>query len=502
MGTDAKTEVERVRRKLKPLIEDFSDYLDRLIRDFRQGKVETLGKQYLTSPDISTPTFGGGAIDAVPRAICAECKSYEDGECTLTEGGFGGERPSDTPACAEFRRRGVEIEKEEEIFKFVVRRGGKWCVAHSSNHKPGATIKCFDRKEEALAMHSAIMMHKQEQVEKTYNIDPRFKPRGSAAALRDDYRILAAHYSQLCQGQTVTAHRDRKGEVKLEGESGKRAIVQLAAKVAEVLIERDAIQFHPPYKNKHSQEYFERVSRRLRSKGVKLPISKEFDVQIPDPSQPIGISEGLASCFAEDQFEKQAGRSRFDVKVGDKGRFVVQSHIRGLDEDEVDKLRGIRTYDQWVSTLKGFKGANDHNDWRIAIDGKDYWIGFQSSHPGKIGSENPILDPGDKKMQAFGFKPHGKDFAWMNRVGVRKPYIAEPGEEGEPYEPGATPHTYGALFRIDRGKIEITKAGPHAIEFILSGTKLIPSGIWQLNAIPRGRGEERFWLLSCIGKQS
>ena len=48
----------------------------------------------------------------------------------------------------------------------VVKRGNKWCVIHkhprkkgSKTDKPvGTVIKCFDTKEEADAMHKAILI--------------------------------------------------------------------------------------------------------------------------------------------------------------------------------------------------------------------------------------------------------------------------------------------------------------------------------------------------------
>lgn len=346
-------------------------------------------QKQLTSPEVSTPTFGPGALDAFPRAICVECKSYKGGRCTDPEGEHYGQTPSDTPACGKFRRRGVEV-KAEEIFKFVVRRGGKWCVAHSGNHRPGATIKCFPTKEEALAMHSAIMMHKEE---------------------------------------------------------------------------KEAL---------------------------------EFDVQIPSPAYPIPIPSSLAFAVPFESIEKQGGRSRFDVKVGDKGRFIIQTHSTSLEEEDIDAFKGVGNYDQWLAACKKQKGENAHEDWRIDV-GKDYWIGFESAHPGGLDAGSPLVGKkkGDKTL-VMSFKLHGRDFDWMDKVGVNKPYIAEPGktpEEG--YQPGAAPTRYGVLFQIDKGKIEFTKADPHAIEFVITGTERIPEGVWQLNAVPFRRGE-RTWQLSFV----
>lgn len=48
----------------------------------------------------------------------------------------------------------------------VVKRGDKWCVVHAHPQKPGSktdkppgtVIKCFDTKQDAKAMHRAILI--------------------------------------------------------------------------------------------------------------------------------------------------------------------------------------------------------------------------------------------------------------------------------------------------------------------------------------------------------
>lgn len=44
--------------------------------------------------------------------------------------------------------------------KKIERRGDKWCLLHHTGSDAGKPIKCFDTKEEALAMHRAIMANK------------------------------------------------------------------------------------------------------------------------------------------------------------------------------------------------------------------------------------------------------------------------------------------------------------------------------------------------------
>ncbi len=77
----------------------------------------------------------------------------------------------------ELPERGSGIEKK------VVKRGNKWCVIHCHGPDAGKPIKCFDTKEEAEAMHRAIMANKsaegeeimdaQEYYEKMFTKDDR-----------------------------------------------------------------------------------------------------------------------------------------------------------------------------------------------------------------------------------------------------------------------------------------------------------------------------------------
>lgn len=52
-----------------------------------------------------------------------------------------------------------QVEKQD-LEKKVVKRGNQWCVIHCHGAEEGETIKCFDTKEAADAMHRAIQANK------------------------------------------------------------------------------------------------------------------------------------------------------------------------------------------------------------------------------------------------------------------------------------------------------------------------------------------------------
>jgi hypothetical protein len=59
--------------------------------------------------------------------------------------------------------------KISDVEKKVVKRGNQWCVVHCHGPEAGQTIKCFDTKEQADAMHAAIQANKSQ--ESTQNAD-------------------------------------------------------------------------------------------------------------------------------------------------------------------------------------------------------------------------------------------------------------------------------------------------------------------------------------------
>ena len=63
--------------------------------------------------------------------------------------------------------KNIDIFTIDTLQKKVAKRGNEWCVLHGSGPKEGKVIKCFPKKEEALAMHRAIMAEKQRRAKKS-----------------------------------------------------------------------------------------------------------------------------------------------------------------------------------------------------------------------------------------------------------------------------------------------------------------------------------------------
>ena len=71
----------------------------------------------------------------------------------------------------------------------VEKRGDKWCVVHCTGPDAGEVIKCFDTKEEAEAMHRAIMANKNQETARALEKLEKLEER--VAKIEDDYAALA-----------------------------------------------------------------------------------------------------------------------------------------------------------------------------------------------------------------------------------------------------------------------------------------------------------------------
>jgi hypothetical protein len=166
-------------------------------------------------------------------------------------------------------------------------------------------------------------------------------------------------------------------------------------------------------------------------------------------------------------------RESFDVKSGDTGKFVLQLHSIGLDEEQ--------------AKLKKFpeSGASIHYDIRMLIDDRDYLIGF-TPVIGSLQNRRKLLDPqiGDKTLVA-GFKVH-QPLVWLT-MGEPNPVVLEPGT------PGASANTYGIMEAMDNGKVTIGTADNHYIELNFEGKNL--KGRYILQYVPVGDGTRK-WMLS------
>jgi hypothetical protein len=160
-----------------------------------------------------------------------------------------------------------------------------------------------------------------------------------------------------------------------------------------------------------------------------------------------------------------------------KGKFIYHHHWRGLDEDEV-KL----SEDELLNTEHSV-----HGDLRCQYS-SDYAWGF-SVFLGKTsdvreadGFRLKNLKDGDKLQGDFKLKV---PIEWL-KVGIPKPYIAEPGSAG------ATEKTWAKFFAKDYGDYDMGIAREHAREIFLHGKEL--KGRFLIQYAPVGG--KRVWLIS------
>ena len=65
------------------------------------------------------------------------------------------------------KNESVNDSTKDTLEKKVVKRGDEWCVVHGSGPREGKIIKCFPTKEQALKMHSAIILSQQRRTKKS-----------------------------------------------------------------------------------------------------------------------------------------------------------------------------------------------------------------------------------------------------------------------------------------------------------------------------------------------
>jgi len=198
---------------------------------------------------------------------------------------------------------------------------------------------------------------------------------------------------------------------------------------------------------------------------------------------------------ADNTSDNEFGRDKFDAEEGDKGKFIIHEHLRGLSEEEVDKFRDVTSFESWENTKSQIKRkASSHSDFRWKIDGRKYFIGFTLTTPSSIHDTNDLIHPKGKKILVAAFKSHGP-LEWIERVGKGQCTVQEPGE------PGATVNTYAAFFMYEEGQCKATyvKESGHAISLEITDTKRIPEGQWNLNFVPVSKGR-RIWLFDYQGK--
>lgn len=159
-----------------------------------------------------------------------------------------------------------------------------------------------------------------------------------------------------------------------------------------------------------------------------------------------------------------------------KGRFVYQHHWRGLSEEEAKELddRDLLKTDHSV-----------HGDLRLEADeylhGWSIFLGTTEDNLRAGGDRFINWSRGDK-LQVTMKLPQPKE--WL-KVGVDKPYVAEPGGVG------STSRKWSKFFALDWGTYRLGVAREHFFEYFLDGKLLKGRLVIQYTPL----GGRRVWLV-------
>jgi hypothetical protein len=96
----------------------------------------------------------------------------------------------------------------------------------------------------------------------------------SLAQLRDDMRLVLAHYSTLKSGKVL--HYNRGGE---RIEATEKLLSDLLHDIMKELIKRGSTTFHPNKMKDASRELFDKVVNRLKREGIDVPIDESISLK-------------------------------------------------------------------------------------------------------------------------------------------------------------------------------------------------------------------------------
>ena len=197
-----------------------------------------------------------------------------------------------------------------------------------------------------------------------------------------------------------------------------------------------------------------------------------------------------------------------DYKLDDVGRGVLQIHIMGIKEEEVEELKKVSSeaaanrhnIKKLKMLLKGAIGEHGaHLDMRLVRKGDKYFEGGEIMLGNLSGLDKlDKLEEGGKLR--WGFKtPHAEEMeaetirgpvSWME-AGKRSIEIFEPGSAG------AFSKTYGAMIILDTFSWKLIQADRHAKKLDISDSKLLKPGIYLIAYVPV-MGGTRVWMISKL----
>jgi hypothetical protein len=235
----------------------------------------------------------------------------------------------------------------------------------------------------------------------------------------------------------------------------------------------------------------------------------QYIVIFVGPEDKEGVDKGVPSRSKEEDVDKD-GSGNIDYDVDDEGKGVLQIHIMGIDEKDVDKLKNVakeayaarHSLKKLKMLLKGAIGDRAaHLDFRLVKKGDDFFEGGEIMIGNLSGLDKMSKLSSGSKLR-FGWKvPHAEDptaetiqgpISWMN-AGKDKLEIFEPGAAG------AFSNTYAAMLQLDSFDWKVEQADEHAKKFEVTGNTLLPVGVYLIAHVPVG-DKERVWMISYLEK--
>ena len=236
------------------------------------------------------------------------------------------------------------------------------------------------------------------------------------------------------------------------------------------------------------------------------------------------------------------------IKEGDEGEVVFQVHERGLSEEQINAsntlgiepiklspaeigiLNAIKKADwgnladkdsgqisalfagidkkkltpEQLKTLSKVEPVSIHTDFRMRVNGWNFWEGGEGFTPGNQYGPNKFIEANSNpEIKILGaFKAHHKSeggaeegvrgpLSWME-IGLKAPVVIMPGEVG------ATSNAFARITAIEKLKFKAGVQDKHFKEFYFYGDKI--KGRWIFSFVPTGP-RDRQWMISKPGDQ-
>lgn len=247
-----------------------------------------------------------------------------------------------------------------------------------------------------------------------------------------------------------------------------------------------------------------------------------WDNPIVRSLKPKGISLTTieqAKALAKLKRTRKIEKGNIDFEEGDKGTGILQAHLMGITEEEIENVKKNRkrifdarhNLKQLEAILNEVaRGHAIHLDIRMLRKSDSAWRGGEI-HIGNIKGLEKIYNYKEgQKLRANWKSPHKGEsknkealviggMSWF-KAGEKSVEIFNPGE------PGATADRYGIMVQIDKYDFECLQQDAHAKKFIYTSKTPLKffDGTWLFAYVPvtaAGKKGERVWMASKLKEE-